>query len=131
MARLLPLMLTLAAVLGFAACGGGGTHEALAKESISTLREFGDTLAKVTDKASAEAHVKDLDKLGAKIKDLHDSMQKLGTPLDKALEVMTENLEVEMNAVMAKVNKELGRIAMNPELKSVIGPVLERMGKWR
>ena len=58
-------------------------------------------------------------------------MKKLGTPLDKQAEAMTKNLEREMNEVMAKINKELGRIAMDPELKGVVGPVLEKMGKWR
>lgn len=131
MTRFLKLLVIGVAFLGVSACGGGDSHEDLAKESISTLMEFGNTLAKVTDKASAEQHVAELDRLGARIKDLQARMRKLGTQLDSEAAEAVMNLQPEMEEAMAKVNRELGRIAMNPELKSVIGPVLERMDKWR
>ena len=128
MARFLALLIPIVVLFGIAACGGGESHEDLARESVSTFKEFGNTLERVTDKASAEGHVKELDELVTKIDDLQARMEKLGTPLDsKEAEAMTKNLESEMGEAMAKISRELARIAQNPELSAVIGPVLERM----
>lgn len=128
MTRLLSLALALATALVLAACGGGNSHDAVAKESVDTLTEVGDTLEKVTDKASAEKQVGKLEKLMTKMGDLEKRKNEVGEPSAEDLEAMKKKYEAKMTAAMEKVMKEMMRLSSNAEVMAIIGPPMEKMG---
>ena len=40
-----------------------------------------------------------------------------------------KKLEADMNAAMEKMNREASRVAMDPQIMQVIGPVMQKMGE--
>lgn len=126
MSRSSILALTFAIVLGFTSCGGE-THEALANESIDLMEDFTDSLAKIDDKASAQKQAGELERLVAKMKDVQARMEKLGDPSEEQGAELAQKLEQGMGAAMQKMTKELMRIGSNPEIMSVVGPLLEKL----
>lgn len=123
------LSLTLATVLGLAACGGGNTHEALAKESVAVMEDFGDSLAKITDKASAEKHVSELERLVSRMNDIQARMEKLGEPSEATSTEMEKMMKDSMGPAMQKMTQHMMRIGNDPEIMSVVGPVIEKIDK--
>jgi len=128
MPRLLVLMASLVFALGLPGCGKP-THEDLARESIGTMNEIADVLAKITDKASAQKHVGELEKLSAKMKEQKAQMDKMGEPSEKDAEAMLKKLEGDLNAATQKMTREMSRIAQDPAIMEVLGPVFEKMGQ--
>ena len=126
MARPPILSLILAAVLGLAACGGD-SHEAVAKESIEKMQEFGDTLAKITDKPSAEAHKAELETLVADMKDIQARMEKMEDPSPEKEAELQAQFEKQMQPAVEKMSREMMRLAQLPDVMPVIQPVLEKM----
>jgi len=128
MPRLLVLMASLVFALSLPGCGKP-THEDLARESIGTMNEIADVLAKITDKASAQKHVGELEKLSAKMKEQKAQMDKMGEPSEKDAEAMLKKLEGDLNAATQKMTREMSRIAQDPAIMEVLGPVFEKMGQ--
>lgn len=126
MSRPSTLSLILVALLGFASCGGND-HEALAKESITLMQDLGDTLAKVTDKSSAEKQVDRLETIVSKMKSVHSRMERMDAPSEEDEAAMSKALEADMGSAMQKMTQEMARIAQNPEIMQVVGPVLEKL----
>lgn len=119
--------LTLLLPLALAGCGGGSSPDALAKQQVTLMESFADTLAKVTDKASAEKHkgalesvIKDIQALQAKVAALPKDKQEPSAEQKKAL-------EPKMEAAMNKFAQEVGRIMMNLEVAEVLGPIMEKV----
>ena len=129
MPRLLAVLLSLVAALSLSACGGDPTHEDVARDAIGTMNEFSAVLAKITDKASAEKHVKELEALSAKMKATKAQMEKMGEPSKEAEEAMKKKYDADMQAAMQKMMQESIRISQNPEIMAVVQPVLEKMGE--
>jgi len=128
MPRLLAVLFSLVSLLSLPACGDP-THEDVARDAISLMNEFSGVLAKITDKASAQKHVKELEELSTKIKAQRERMEKMPAPSEKDEEAMAKKLEGDMNAAMQKMMTEATRIAQDPEIMAVVGPVLEKMGQ--
>lgn len=128
MSRSSILALTLATVLGLTSCGGE-THEALAGESISLMEDFSGSLAKIDDKASAEKQAGELERLVSKMQDVRARMEKLGAPSEQDEAELSKKLEEGMGTAMQKMSKELMRISSDPEIMSVVGPLLEKLGQ--
>lgn len=126
MSRSSLLSLTLVAVLGLTACGGD-SHEALAKESVSIMQDFGDTLAKITDKASAEKHVGELEELVVDMQAVKARMEKQGDPSAEEEAELPAELEQEMGSAIQKMSQEMMRIGSNPEIMQIVQPVLEQL----
>ena len=119
------LTLILALVLGLASCGD--KHEALAKESIGLMQEFGDTLAKVTDKASAESHSAELEGLVTDMKDIQVRMEKMEEPSEEKEAELRKKLDAEMAPAVQKMTQEMMRVSQNPEIMLVLGPIFQKM----
>ena len=128
MPRLLTVLLALVA-FSLPACSKKETHEDVARDAIGTMKEMGDVLAKITDKASAQKHVKELETLSAKVKEQKAKMETMGAPSKADEEAMQKKLEGEMQAAMQKMMNESMRIAQDPEIMAVVGPVLQTMGE--
>lgn len=126
MSRSSILALAFAIVLGLTSCGGE-THEALASESIGLMEDFTGSLAKIDDKASAEKQAGELERLVTKMKDVQARMEKLGAPSEEKGAELSKKLEEGMGAAMQKMSRELMRIGSNPEIMSVVGPLLEKL----
>ena len=126
MSRLVTVLLSLVLALNLSACGEP-THEDVARDAIETMSDFGDCLAKITDKSSAQKHVKELEALAAEVKAKGEVMEKMPAPSEEDEKAMQKKLESEMEAAMQKMVRESTRIAQDPEIMAVIGPVLEKM----
>ena len=129
MTRPFALSLVLASLLGLSACVGGETHESLAKESIAVMTDIGKTLAKVTDKASAEKQSGELKKLADKMDSLQKRMEELGPPSEEAGQALEKKLEEDMGAAMATMTSEMMRLAGNAEVQAVLEPIFEKIGQ--
>lgn len=116
-------------LLGLSACTGGDSHEALAKEQIALMTDLGETLAKVTDKASAEKHSGELNKLAEKMAGLEKRMNELGAPSEEAGQALEKKLAEEMGKAMATMTSEMTRLAGNAEVQAVLAPIFEKIGE--
>jgi archaellum component FlaC len=127
MPRLLIVLSSVLCALSLHSCGGSETHDEVAEEFVETMNEFADTLAKITDKESAQKHVGELETLSAKVKDLQTRMEKIGEPAEADAEAMMRKHEAAVNAAMQKMMQESTRVAMDPQIMEVIGPTLQKM----
>ncbi len=114
-------------VFALGSCGPNNSPEALAKANIALMKDFAATLAKVTDKASAEKQTAALEQIGKRAKDLQARMAKAGEPSDAAAEKLLKEIGPAMETSMQQLSQELIRISSNPELQAVLGPTLEDM----
>jgi hypothetical protein len=128
MARTLSLAFAFVSLLALSACGGGDPHEKLMKETAGVMTEFGATLAKVTDKASAQKQVPQLEKLSQKMNDIQTRMEKLGDPSEEVAASLEKKMETEMSTAMATMMKETTRLSANPEVMAILEPALSKMG---
>lgn len=126
MSRPACLSLLLALVLLCPACGGS-EHEALAKESVSLMQDFGDTLAKVTDKSSAEKQKSKLESIVADLHDVKVRMEAKGEPSAEKQAEMEEKMKAEMGPAMQTMMREMMRIGQNEEVMAVLGPVFDKL----
>jgi hypothetical protein len=121
------LTLILAGLLGLAGCGGD-SHEALATETVDVMQEFGDTLAKITDRASAEEHKAELEEHVADMNDLKARMDKMGDPSPEKGAELEKKFEKEMGPAMQKMMSEMMRIAQLPDdAMLVVQPIVDKM----
>ncbi len=126
MPRLTCLSLLVALVLLCPACGGS-EHEALARESVSLMKDFGDTLAKVTDKSSAEKQKGKLESIVADMHDVKVRMESKGEPSAEEESALEEKMKAEMAPVMQTMMQEMMRIGQNEEVMAVLGPVFDKL----
>jgi hypothetical protein len=128
MSRSLTLSFALVTLLGLTACGGD-SHEALADESVSLMQDLGNTLAKITDKASAEAHVGELKTIVSKMSEVQARLEAMGEPSGEAEAELAEKYESRMGAAMQAMGQQMMRISANPEIMQVVDPVLQKIGQ--
>ena len=127
MNRALPVSLALAGVLLLGSCGSDQSPAALAEANITAMEDLGATLAKITDKASAEKNTAALERLATRIKDLKERMEKAGAPSDADSEKLMKQHGPALGTAMNKLTQEMMRIGMDPELQAIVGPALEKI----
>lgn len=121
------LLLPSLLVLGLAACGGGDTAESLANDSIDAMSDLTATLAKVTDKASAEKHKGDVEAAVERMNALKAKAEALPKDQQEPTKEQMAKLEPKMTALMQSMMTEMARLASNPEAQAVLMPVIEKM----
>jgi hypothetical protein len=120
------LALAMTVLLAFAvsACGKD-THESLAREAQGLMKDFAETLEKVTDVPSAKAQKPALQALVNKFEALKVRRDKLGEPTEEQLKQMMESLskDKELEQTAMKFQAAMMRImfdpAINAELKDI------------
>ena len=105
----------LLALLFFAGCGD--SHEAVAEESVSVMKEMVATLEGITDAASARAAKSKLQSLAEKMKALEKRMAELGTPTEDQINAMEGSIGQEMEAVQTKLTEQMMRLAFDMEIQ--------------
>lgn len=123
------LLLPTLLVLGLTACAGKDTAESLANESIDAMTELTATLAKVTDKASAEKYKGDLEASVEKLNELDSKAKALPKDQQEPTAEQMAKLEPKMDTLMQSMMTEMARLAPNEEVMSVLMPVIEKMQK--
>lgn len=105
-------------VLALLLCSGcGDTHEKIAKQSVSVMKEMVATLEKVTDAASARAHKAQLASLIEQMNDLNKRMEALGLPSEDQVSAMEGGVGKEMEGLMEKMTQNMMRIAFDAEIQ--------------
>ncbi len=114
-------LITLAAVLLFVTCSGcgGDTHESLAADTMSTMKEITTILHGVTDEASAKNAKSQIKSLMDKLKDINEKESKLKAPTEAELKELDTKYGKEMEDVARKFQAEIMRVAFMPKVGEV------------
>lgn len=129
--RNLAIFLALLAGCGNGESGGGsgsssgsstGSYDAAADQTVKAMKEFGDILESVTDKASAEAAKPKLEALAKRLGDIVMAVAKLGPPSDQQAGRTEEKMRAGLQSMSSRVTGYIERIITSP----VIAPVLEQ-----
>lgn len=113
--------LTTILLLAFAvsACGKD-THESIFLEQKALANEIGDTLATITDVASAKAHKSTLESLGARYQALKARSEKLPQPTPEERKTLMDRIsnDKDLQDIAMKVQGAMARIQMDPVLSA-------------
>jgi len=122
-------MRNLAIVLALTAgCGNGGSgvsvgsYSEACDQTVAAMKEVGDLLDKVTDKASAEAAKPKLEALAKRLEGIVEAVEKLGPPKGGAVRGLDEKMRAGLGPLSAKTQAYVERVIDTPGL----GPVLEQ-----
>lgn len=108
------------------------SHDSLAKAALKSMREMANILESVTDKASAEAAVPRIERLGDRMADLYREERKLKetNPITEEKEKeLEEKYDDERKALNERISKERRRLMKEPELFSIIQEPMSNIGK--
>ena len=116
MKRLAAVMLMLI-VVNCAGCGGD-THESLAGESVSTMRELVSVLDGVKDEDTAKSAKSKVKSLMEKLNDINLRESKLKPPSQDEIKAM-DKYGKEMEEVSRKFQGHMFRIMSDPKISAV------------
>jgi hypothetical protein len=119
--------LTIVSVLALAACGAEQSPEQLVTKQIAVTQEFGQVLAKITDRASAKQHKSEVKSLVKQINALRKDIQKLPEDVRKVCFELAAERGPELQSALAKMRSELTRIEPSAEIQGVIGLWLDML----
>jgi septal ring factor EnvC (AmiA/AmiB activator) len=122
-ARALPL----AVVLVLAACGRASSPEQLVDDRLTAMQEFGTTLAKVTDKTTAERQRCKVTKLVKKMSKLREEFTRLSDEDKQTCAALSQDIAAELQAAQETMRSEMLRIDPNEEVQRVLGPWLAKL----
>jgi hypothetical protein len=128
MNRLMALALMLALMLGVAGCGGD-THESLAGEAVSTMKQLLTALETVKDEASATAAKDTLKSLVQKLNDINQRQAKLPAPTEADVKAMDSKYGKEMEQLQQKFTGQMMRIQFDPKISSVLDGIDMKPGR--
>lgn len=113
------LALALTVLLAFAvsACGKD-SHESLAAEGQALMKEFAETLEKVTDVASAKAQKPKLQSLVTKLEELNTRREKLPEPSEEQIKKMMESMGKDTEQTVMKLQGAMMRIMFDPAISA-------------
>jgi hypothetical protein len=107
-------------VLALQGCGGAPTHESLAKDAMSIMKEFGAVLEGIKDEASAKSAEPALKKLAERMKTLSKQKEALPKLSEADEKKVMEKFTKEGEEIMGKLLKESMRVAMIPGANKVV-----------
>ncbi len=120
------LAIILALALGCGNGGGGGvsvgSYDQACDQTVSAMKELGDLLDKVTDKASAESAKPKLEALAQRLAGIAEGVEKLGPPKGGAVRGLDEKMRAALEPLSKKTEAYVMRVIDTPGL----GPVLEK-----
>jgi hypothetical protein len=110
------LAAALALLLCCGGCGGGHTHQSLAGEAITTMKEMVATLDGVKDQASARSAKPKLKSLMEKLNNINDRQSKLAAPSEQEVKSIETRYGKEMQDLQMKMAGHMMRIAFDPAI---------------
>jgi chemotaxis protein histidine kinase CheA len=113
------------ALLLLTACGGGVTQESLMEQGMKAMDQMATLMAGIKDEASAKAAAPQIEKLAAQMADLKAQSEKLPKLSPEAEKKMAERGQ----AAAMKLMEAAGKMASDPKIGAVLGPVMEKLGK--
>ncbi|MEX2214390.1 MAG: hypothetical protein WD768_09700 [Phycisphaeraceae bacterium] len=119
--------LALLAVTLVAGGCGGGSHEAVAEESVSKFKELASVLEGVTDTASAKAAKPKIDAIVAELKAIGERSKALPEPDEATKKKIMEKMKTELTSAMMKMQEAMMKLATNPEAAKALGEAMEKM----
>ena len=125
MKRLLPVLSTL--MLGVLPGCFSDSHESLAAESMTTMKELTTTLETVKDQASAKAAKPKLTSLAEKMKKLNERQAKLPAPSEAEQKAMVSKHGKEMEDLQQKMMAVMMRIQFDPAIQSELKDIDMKM----
>lgn len=116
---------TLASVMLLAAClsGCGDTHESLAQEQVSAMKDMVATLEGVKDVDSARAAKPRLKALSERMNKINEKMSKLKMPTEAQRKAMEAKHGQEMEQLMQKFVGAAMRIQFNPQIQAELADI--------
>ncbi len=126
--RTLPTAFALAVTFLLSACGGS-KHEAAAEESVTLMEQIGTALESVKDEVTAKAAASKLEPTITRMATMQKEMQALEKPAGAAGEALKAKYEARMQAAIAKMTTQMGRVMADPKLSAILQPVMAKMGK--
>ncbi len=119
--------LALVFVLVLAACGKESSPEQLVNGRLTTMQDFGEVLAKVTDKTSAERQRCKVTKIGKKMNKLRQEFGRLSAEDQQTCTALSKKIESELDVALGTMRSKLLRIKPNAEVQRALGPWLARL----
>ena len=113
---LIPILLALVLIPG---CGGGDTHESLAVEAQSAMKQMVAVLDTVKDEASAKSAKPQLKTLVEKLNDINARQAKLPDPTEAEITATDKRIGKEMEEIGLKFQAHALRINFDPKLSAV------------
>lgn len=112
-------LLAFASILVVAFCAGcGDSHEDLAADSLSKMREMEAVLAGVTDAASAKSANPKLKSLKEELDGINERQAKLGMPDEAEFKAMDAKYGKEMEELQLKLVGHMLRIGFDPTIRA-------------
>ena len=102
---------------------GGNEHESTAAEMVQTLSELNQILEGVTDKASAEKAVPQLEGIATRIQDLQAQTEGFGDPPAEVQEAIDAKYREPLEQAMGQMLGHYARISADPEISGVLLPI--------
>jgi len=99
---------------------GGDTHESLAAEQVSTMKELVTVLDGVKDEDSAKAAKSKVKSLVEKMNDINLRESKLKPPTQEEVKAMGDKYGKEMEALAPKLQGNMLRIMTDPKVSAVL-----------
>ena len=111
--------------------GCGDSHEKLAAENLSVMKEMNSILDGVKDEATATSAKSKLKSLAEKMNDINLRESKLTAPTEAEMNTLQTKYGKEMEDVARKFQSNMMRIMFDPKINAVLKDLDETMSKLK
>jgi hypothetical protein len=123
-------LLAFTAVVTFLICAGcGDSHESLAAEAVSTMKDMVAVLDTVKDADSAKAAKPKLKSLSEKLNDINKRQAKLPAPTEADIKAIEAKHGKEMEELQQKMMSAMMRITFDPKIQAELADIDMKPGK--
>lgn len=118
-------LLSLVALMMLLTCAGcgGDSHESIAAESTSLMKDLVAALEPITDGPTAKAAKPKIVEIVKKMNALKERQAKLGTPTEADLKAMIDKHGAAMEDLQKKMNTVMMRVQFNPAIQAELNDV--------
>jgi len=121
-------LLALAMIALVTGCSGLSENEAAADEMVGIMEEFASLLESSKDEASAKAAAAKFSGLTTRAKDLKKRVESLPKLTKAEDDELTKKFEAKTKPLQGRIEKEMGRIAQDPAVATVLMPPVMEFG---